>query len=365
MIDSPPERKDGMAEKNCWTLEIDFGQVGYRNQKEAFKLSLDASPLQSLIEDARNANRVYELLLIERPGDVWNYVFVVPHEVPKRVFAGIERLRTEAQPTYARHPWPEGKIPLLVFDRLFGWYGDDTEPESETWLSHRNSETMHAFASALLTSAKVAQQGLTWNDHLLRHIVAQTKAGTHPHAFLDRAALIKPCQIRMQTPTTYTASFYNKLASLLNDGAITSVAFRADQDYRVLRMMATEQRRRSNLTGHLPGDALFLGALVNGEVRNEAWDSEIWFFSEGLSHGDLFIQGSGMGGASIKELVDTHHRVPGRYILSTRDEGIITGFDKDEEGDGFVLYCKKIPDSRRRSLAMIDHRPRRPPKIPH
>lgn len=357
-LDRAPERKDDMATTNCWTLEIDFGQVGYRNQQQSFKLALDASPLQHLIEDAQNALRVYELLLIERPGDVWNYVFVVPQDVPKRVSAGIERLRKSAQPAYGLHPWPEGKIPLLAFDKLFGWCGDDTEPEDETWLSHRNSETMHAFARALLTSAKVAQQILAWNDHLLRHIVAQVKAGTHAYSFLDRTSLIKPCQLRTQTATTFSIGFYEKLGELLRDGDITSIALRANWDYRTLRMMATEQRRRAYLTGHLPGDALFLGALINGDVSNEAWDSEIWFFSEGLSHGDLFIQGAGMGGNSIKSLVESHHRIPGRYILSTKDEGSISGFDKCEEGDGFVLYRKERPDSRRHALAMIDHQRR-------
>lgn len=342
-----------MAATNCWTLDIDFGQVGYRRRQQAFKLSLDASPLQDLVEDARNALRVYELLLIERPGDVWNYVFVVPQEVPERVSTGIERLRKAAL-----NPWPEGKIPLLVFDTIFGWYGDDTEPEDEAWLSHRDSETMRAFARALLMSAKVAQENLGWNDHLLQHIVAQAKAETHAYSFLDRASLIKPCQQRTQTVKRCSAGFYNKLALLLRDGDVTSVAFRAGSDYQVLRMMATEQRRRASLTGHLPGDALYLGAIVDDEVSNEAWDSEIWFFSEGLSHGDLFIQGSGIGGESIKNLVETHHRIPGRYILAIRDEGNIAGFDKCEQGDGFVLYCRKIPDSRRRSLALIDHRRR-------
>jgi len=31
-----------MAATNCWTLDIDFGQVGYRRRQQAFKLSLDA-----------------------------------------------------------------------------------------------------------------------------------------------------------------------------------------------------------------------------------------------------------------------------------------------------------------------------------
>ena len=72
-----------------------------------------------------------------------------------------------------------------------------------------------------------------------------------------------------------------------------------------------------------------LSALTNQRISNEDWGSEIWFFEEGLGHGDLFIEGGGdLGGAPIKSLVQRHGRVPGRYILSAADEGDVSGFDR-------------------------------------
>ena len=96
-------------------------------------------------------------------------------------------------------------------------------------------------------------------------------------------------------------------------------------------------------------------ALVNHRINNEAWESEVWFFEEGLAHGDLFIEGGGLGGGNLKALVESHHRSPGKFILSARDEGSIAGFAKDL-GDGWVLYSKQSSDRRRVALQRIDHR---------
>lgn len=338
------------------TLDIDFGQVGYSDEKSAFNVRLDATPLRSLIDDARSASRVYELLLIDRPGDVWNYVHAVPLDLPKQIADRVARKRAEAQPRISDHPWPEDRLPFLAFDALFDWCGDDTAPEEEAWLQHRDSEVIRSFARSLLAMVKTAQQDMSWNDPLLAHIVQTAKTGEHQFAYLDRAAIIKPCRISKAMVDRYSNPFYDKLGKLLRDENLTSVAYRGGSDRRVLRMMATEQRRRANLTGHRPGNALFLGALGDGGVSNEALDSEIWFFSEGLSHGDLFIECGGTG-ASIKRLVEEDRRrfPPGRYILSTRHEGVIDGFEL-EEGEGWFLYRRSQPDTRRRSLAMIDYR---------
>lgn len=53
------------------TLTLDFGLVCHHDDREPFRVRLDSEPLDELIADARNAWRVYELTLIQRPGDVW------------------------------------------------------------------------------------------------------------------------------------------------------------------------------------------------------------------------------------------------------------------------------------------------------
>ena len=246
-------------------------------------------------------------------------------------------------------------MPFQDFDQLFYWAWDDTEPEDEAWLNHRDSGVMHSFAQQALAVVRAAQSRIVWNDHLLRHVVSCVRTGEHAYCFLDREIARQKNREHEPNEPVHTPAFYKQLDQLLRDTELVSVAYRANGDYRVLRMLATEQRRRAQRTGHRAGNALHLGALVDRTIDNEAWDSEIWFFSEGLSHGDLFIEGGGLGSTPIKELVETHHRMPGRFILSLRDEGEIAGFDK-ESGEGWVLYRRQQPDSRRIALERISDR---------
>ena len=340
-------------------LVIDLGEVGFRNSKHPFRVRLESSPLRQLIEAAGNAHRVYELLLIDRPGDIWAYTSVVLDELPLGVASRVARARDEHTSRSERgaHAWPEGQMPFQDFDQLFYWAGDDTEPEDEAWLTYRNSSVMQAYAEQSLAIARAAQSRLDWNDHLLRHIVARIRAGKHPYCYLDRRVALAKCQESIPNESSHSPAFFKKLGELLRDGELASVAYRARGDYRVLHMMATEQRRRAGRTGHAAGNALHLSALVDYTIDNEAWDSEIWFFSEGLAPGDLFIEGGGLGATTVKELIEVHGRRLGNYILSARDEGEITGFDK-EMGDRWVLYRKQPPYSRRRGLERIQDRQR-------
>ena len=94
-------------------LSIDFGEVGYRKSKQQFQVRLVASELTELIRAAKNANRVYELMLIDRPGDVWDYVWVVIETVPTSIRERYLQAWREARPSYAEHPCPLNQIPSL------------------------------------------------------------------------------------------------------------------------------------------------------------------------------------------------------------------------------------------------------------
>ena len=335
-------------------LTIDFGQVGYGNGTHPFRVRLEADALMELIAHARNAHRVYELMLIERPGDVWDYVLVVPETVPSGVSDRISRARAEAKHG-DDHPWPEGRLPFTVFERLFYWAGDDTEPEDEAWLSHRNSENMRSFARQLFAMVKGAQNSIAWSDHLLRHECARIRSGTHDYVFLDRQSAVARSRESAPNAPTHSEGFYKKLDELLEDAELTSIAYRGNGDYRVLRLLCTEQRRRADRTGHDAEHALHLSALVNRKANTEAWEAKLAFFDEGLGHGDLFIEETRMG-ASMRELIeDPRRQPPGRYILSLWYEGEIPGYAV-ESGEGWTLYRRLNPVGRRRGLELIQLR---------
>ena len=335
------------------SLAIDFGEVGYWHSKHRFRVRLEAGPLGGLIQDAGNAHRVYELLLIERPGDVWDYVEVDLDDVPPRVAERVHRARQEDPSGVAGEPEARtaDRIPFPAFDRLFDWMGDDTEPEDEAWLGHRETPVMRAFASQLLAEVRAAQTGLAWNDPLLEHIAAQTWRGEHPHHYLDRRVAVEKGRSPAPNAPSHTAAFYAKLSEVLRDPDLGSVAYRADGDYRVLRILATEQRSRADRTGHRPEHALHVSALVNRQASNESWGSAILYFGEGLAYGDLFIDGGGLG-KGLQSLMESGRHVPGRFILSPREAGSFPGFDL-ETGDGWALYRKRVPDRRRAGLERI------------
>jgi hypothetical protein len=309
---------------------------------------LDSSRLSDLIVDASNAYRIYELMLINRPGDVWSYVSVGIETAPESVFNRLKHVREKGKIGSSQYPWSLEEVPFKVFDKIFYWDIDGTEPADAAWLN-RDASAMNKYAEQLLGIARKAQESLNlgWNGDLVGHIVALVKSGKHPYDFLEREAAIAMHGRKLPLPE-HTDDFYKKLRELLCEPDLASITYFGDGDYTILKMLATEQRRRINLTQHSPDHAIQIVALVNQTIDNGAWDSTIHFCGESYVHGDLFIQGYGlMRGEPWVEVPRSD--IPGRHILSIRDEGDIQGFSKTS-GDGWFHYTRKKPNDRRLGL---------------
>ena len=318
-------------------LDLNLGLVGYKDERHPFRVSLDAEPLAMMLSDAANAYRVYELMLVERPGDLWDYVQVTPIQVPPNLGERIERARSAAEKSQADCPWPEGKVPFCAFDKLFHWAWDDTDPEDEAWLDARSGPQLRSYAGELLASLVVARGNLAGSP-LLAHELSLIRAGTHRIAILSRAKSIEEARHHPPSAPRHTDAFYASLEESLKNGGITSVAYRGDGDYRVLKLLCEEQLERASKSGQEPGAALEILALVNRQANTRAWGAEVWFYSEGLGDGDLYIDGGSMGGSTVKELVEEHFRLrSSKYILSQSDEGDISGFRRRVR-DGYCLY---------------------------
>ncbi len=338
------------------TLRIDFGKVGYHSSKEAFCVTLEATPLAELIADARNVYRLYELFLIERPGDVWDYVNVHPEALPSRVQEAVTKAHAEADPRYKQpHPWPQDRLPLSVFDTLFSWQYDDTYPEAETWLQHRNAPIMQNFADQLLGLVGTARVELrNRNDPLRHHVVKRIESRQHAYAYEARAEAIHQCRKRGPHEAGFTESFYRQLASLLAERELASVAFRGTGDWRTMRMIATAQRKRAEATGHDCTLALNAAALTEAKINNTAWESRIALHDEGLAFGDLFIDTEGIGN-NTKKVVEAGYRGRPRRILCERNHGPIRDYEM-ESGDGYCLYRRTESYGYRLGLDLIAER---------
>ena len=323
-------------------LTIDLGRSGRGD--DSFLVRLVTSPLSELIRATERACRFYELLLIDRPGDIWNYVMVALEAVPPAVTERLPRtdnnVRTGDDGTLAASPL----IPFPEFDRLFEYAADGTTDEAEKWRRHRDSAQMRSFARQALLAVRAAQGRLRSSDPLLSRICARISAGEHAFCFLGRDAAREASRRTdswvSRRPDTHTPAFYASLAKALRDPDLASVAYLGEGDFRALRMIATEQARRAARTGHEPRHALHTVAMVNRRISNEEWESTIWYVGEGAPLGSqysLFIEGYGqLTNSSTPELVSSDDSVC-RAFLATRDLGEIEGFSSDA-GNGWVLY---------------------------
>ena len=326
-------------------LTVDLGRS--RQGDDPFRVRLVTSPLTELIRATERACRVYELLLIDRPGDIWDYVMVALEAVPPAVTERLPRTDNNVRTGDDGAPTASPLIPFPEFDRLFEYAADDTTDEAEKWLRHRDSAQMRSFARQALLAVRAAQGRLRSSDPLLSRISARVSAGEHAFCFLGRDAAREASRRTdswvSRRPDTHTPAFYASLAEALRDPDLASVAYLGEGDFRALRMIATEQARRAARTGHEPRHALHTVAMVNRHISNEEWESTIWYVGEGAPLGSqysLFIEGYGqLTNFSSPELVSSNDSVC-KAFLATRDHGEIEGFSSDA-GDGWVLYERR------------------------
>ena len=129
-------------------LTVDLGRSG--GGDAPFLVRLLASPLSELIRATERACRVYELLLIDRPGDIWDYVMVALEAVPPAVTERLPRTDNDARKVNDGDPAALPLIPFPEFDRLFEYWDEDTTDEAATWRRHRDSARMRSFARQAL-----------------------------------------------------------------------------------------------------------------------------------------------------------------------------------------------------------------------
>ncbi len=324
-------------------MQLDLPCHDYRGKSYPFRVALLEHALDHLIEDARQAYRVYELFAVRRPGDVWKYLWVQLIEVSERVQQRYQHARTKCQKYQADHPWPAHQIPLMVFDDLFWWCGDDTEPEDECWLRARKSATLQASTRRWFDRIRAAQTALEASDDvLIRHEIRALQAMTHPYDTDAHLPLVRtpPFYVSPTRPQR-TPAYYHQLQTLLTRPAVRCVACRGDQDFHTLRLVGTEQRRRAETTGQLPVASLAISVLSDGVPAMTAWQAVVVFYSEGLGYGDLYVDQPDRG-ASLKDLVEKHHR-RSHWFLTWQDAGEIDGYQRTC-GAGWVCYEDQDPD---------------------
>ena len=309
---------------------------GWRNTTFRFQVTLDPIALAVLVEDALAGLRIYELMMIRRPGDILKYLWVRFDEVPDRV---IERRQSRfiRLPEYQR--WPEGMIPFEEFSGMFFWAGDDTEEEDECWLGYRASETFCHFTESTFATVRQIQEELRAAGNVLTcHELGMIDQLTHPLDFNARP----PCDLTKigyvsKAKPQLSPAYYGVLAAVLDEEPLQKIAFRGRGDFQTLRWLCAAQRRRANAIGGLPREAMQIHTLMYF-VDVSHWGCEVAFFDEGIGPGpfDLWIEHERMGGYSLAKMVETGHHRP-RVFLAIGDQGELPGYARTL-GDGYCLY---------------------------
>lgn len=317
---------------------IDISFKTYKGDQVTFKVEILTYALDKLIVSTEDALSIYELFSMRRVGDVWKYFWLRPVELPPRINDKYQRAREEAIIPYERaHPWPNDQIPFLTFDDWFFWHYD-IEDEDEAWLYKRKDEELKAFVESCYAQIQQAQIALrSSKDVLIQNAIKLLDAGKHKY---DYAPNIPFSRSRNDVETysnhRYSENYYRKLIEVLAMPEINSVAYRDGNDFQTIRLCCNEQVRRMHEHG-ISVDDYKISAVGNLKMDVASWGAEVLFYEEGLGDGDLFIQQEKDYGTPLKQLIEVSRRRCPAYIICIKDEGEITGYQR-EIGNDWVLY---------------------------
>lgn len=327
--------------EESYRVDIDLGSVRDHGQAEPFQFHLDANALKELMSDARQGHRIYELMLISRPGDIWDYVRVELEQVPERIRQMAEWARQDLPVITPNQSWPDLTLPFNVLDAQFEWSWD-IDPAEETWLNFRDSKRFKQIATLWYQAVVRAQELMDREDPVINHVLAMIRERRHPYDIRPRTRAV---DLEMSNPPHDAAlpeTFHRRLALLLTNPDIQAVAYRGEGDYRILRAFAATQLSRGELSGQPARKAFPVHVLVNHKVSNEAWGSQIAYFEEGLGMAfgrwDLYIQDRWPDSMTVKSLVE-NDLVRCRFILVLNFDGDIEGYTRDTV-EGWSLYHK-------------------------
>jgi len=302
----------------------------YRGQKYPFRLRLHFDALAQLMNDALHSIRVYELMMIKRPGDVWNYVWVEAIEMPPRIEERMRGLTSWSHKSF---------ITFRKFDGMFRYAYDDTEPEDICWLKARGERPFAELADQLFTQVKVIQARVRRNpDILTKHVLAAMEAGRHRNDYLQKPPIY--CTLpgyKPVYPPTHSEIYYRKLEELLSSPEITSVGFSYETDFEAIRLACTEQRKRTDATGQKPRDAFHVTVLADGLSYARDWEADILRYMEGLGWAQLYV--------STPETMKVCVKIRGSaypFFFLDSDAGEVDRYTKTE-GHGRFLYQSTTP----------------------
>jgi len=303
-------------------------------------VAVDGRPLIDLCESAFLGARVYELMTIQRPGDIQHYLQVglldisdrtkyklTNDEIDRYVINGIEYMS------------------FVDFDSHFHWWGWDNEAEDENWILLRKSNSWRHRVQILFdTIAEVQQQLKNTNDLATKNEIGLISAGKHVLDFepeIDR-------KYRYSKPANENQladeDLYKLLTHLFKRENAHSVSCDIN-DFQLWRMLVGEQIKRSKESRVPPQKAFTLCApeLTKIELAAQAeyWGGEVHESMQGFMPGDICVNVGQVYpprySAELDRLIVTWTGGHCQYFISQTDHGKIERTKKSKHGN-WIMY---------------------------
>lgn len=331
-------------------VNIGSYQAWRSQQTSEFAVGIDARPLATLIDAAFSGSRVYELMSIQRPGDLLHYLWIDLTGLGQDVVNFVGNAARSGPSLRPGVPATMESMPFTEFDACFFWAGDDTNPIAVPWLEHRESAYWSEKLSSLFALTSKMQAGLRdVDDFLLKHEISLIDVRKHRRDFLAsperQSVLLKPAKTQTELP----GELFQLIIKLINQDDVQSVSCPFD-DFALWRELVTEQVRRSCNFGVPPQQAFELNGPDSGlpDVVAGDWGGEIHIPYEGVCEADLFILPKWFKFSPDGAMGSTGRlsRAVGgrecRYVLCDRDYGELDAATR-EICCGWNLYRSKLP----------------------
>ena len=262
-----------------------------------FSFLLDAGPLKRLIADASSGRRVYELMSVRRPADLYDYLWVEIADGASAL-AAYARERYKGWNRYRNPLGTDCAMQLVEFDSYFRYDGEDTDEYYYRWLAFRDSETWHKILNSLLEVVRIGQAEVRKHDDFLAiNELSAIENCIHHCDFLPKiirdGRRIDATGWGGEVPKDLY-SLILKLAVRSNVNSVSCPYIDAD----LWRSLVSEQVRRAKLqnadpqlTYALNGPDGGIPYLSDGRSRMDLeWGGYVHIPYEGACGSDLFIQ---------------------------------------------------------------------------
>ena len=324
---SPTDQDTTITPREPVLLDLAFRNN--RGGKCVFQVKLHFDGLAQLLNDALHGLRVYDLMMIRRPGDIWNYVWVeklnIPESVEKRHQLDGWRVRRS------------GQFDLFTeFDGLFSHSDGNKTPEDECWLRARGKRPFAGLADELFSDVRNVQSKVrSKRDLLTRYVLAAMGARKHFYDFLPAPPTIctMPGYKPIYTPK-HKPGYYRQLYALLRSPKLTSIGFARDDDFVANRLACLEQLRRSCQPNDQEKRWLSITMSSSGREYFREWGAAVRCHDESIGDAQLYVVPT----AAVKVFITWI--TPPPLCFTDEDAGEFEGYTKLLRED-CCIYLRK------------------------